>query len=295
MYKRQGGLEFVPDGVEERSLKSEDDGELFKVNTSYQLGDNTNFYAVWSEGFRRGGANGLPNQAFGAPVNEKAFLYEPDTTENIEIGVKGVLFDRYQYTLAYYDVQWDSLQSNLSCTGLGLLCVVNVGDASSTGIEADLRGQITDNLGVSVSYTYNDSELESLSSDAQEFIDDGTLFADLNLGGRLPGASENTLYLGADYEHNLSNGMSMLYALNGSYRSEAESSLFSDSNELDSFWLWNAGISLIAEQWTVRAFVNNIDDERGLLGADPVGQWGPRANAVVSTPRTYCVNASYRF
>lgn len=290
-----GGLEFVPGGVDGRSLKSDDDGQLFKVNTSYQLGDDMNVYAVWSEGFRRGGANGLPNEAFGFPVNEKAFLYEPDTTENLEIGIKGTLFDRYQYTLAYYDVQWDTLQSNLSCTGLGLLCVVNVGDASSTGIEADLRGQLTDNLGVSVSYTYNDSELESLSASAQEFIDDGTLFADLNVGGRLPGASENTVYLGADYQQNLSNGMYILYALNGSYRSEAESSLFSDSNELDSFWLWNVGISLAAEQWTVRAFVNNIDDERGLLGADPVGPWGPRANAIVSTPRTYGINASYRF
>lgn len=290
-----GGLEFVPGGVEGRALKSEDDGELFKVNTSYELGENTNLYAVWSEGFRRGGANGIPNEAFGAPVNSKAFLYEPDTTENIEVGIKGILFDSYQYTLAYYDVQWDNLQSNLSCTFLGLLCVVNVGEASSTGIEADLRGQVTDNLGLSISYTYNDSELENLSDNAQEFIDDGTLFADLNLGGRLPGASENTVYLGATYEQNLSDGMALLYAVNGSYRSEAESSLFSNSTKLDSFWLWNAGVSLVSEQWTVRAFVNNIDDERGLLGADPVGPWGPRANAVVSTPRTYGLTASFRF
>lgn len=205
------------------------------------------------------------------------------------------MFDAYQYTVAYYDVQWDDLQSNLSCTFLGLLCVVNVGEAKSSGIEADLRGQVTDNLGVSVSYTYNDSELESLSSNAKEFIADGTLFADLNLGERLPGTSEHTFYLGANYHQNLSNDMHMLYALNGSYRSEAESSLSSDSNELDAFWLWNAGISLVAEQWTVRAFVNNIEDERGLLGADPVGPWGPTANAIVSTPRTYGINASYRF
>ena len=84
-----GGLEFVPDAVESRSLESEDDGQLFKVNTSYEIGENTNLYAVWSEGFRRGGANGIPNEVFGAPVNSKAFLYEPDTTENFELGIKG--------------------------------------------------------------------------------------------------------------------------------------------------------------------------------------------------------------
>jgi iron complex outermembrane receptor protein len=238
-----GGLEFVPGGIDGRTLDSEDNGELFKVNTSYEIGENTNVYAVWSEGFRRGGANGIPNEVFGAPVNSKAFLYEPDTTENIEVGIKGILLERYQYTLAYYDVEWDNLQSNLSCTFLALLCVVNVGEASSSGIEADLRGQLTDNFGVSISYTYNDSELKNLSANAQEFIDDGTLFADINVGGRLPGASENTFFLGATYEQNLANDMRLLYALNGSYRSEAESSLFTSTVQLDSFWLWNAGVS----------------------------------------------------
>ena len=89
--------------------------------------------------------------------------------------------------------------------------------------------------------------------------------------------------------------MRVLYALNGSYRSDAESSLSTDSVELDGFWLWNAGVSLLTEDWTVRVFVNNIDDERGLLGADPVGPWGPNANAVVSTPRTFGLTGSYRF
>ena len=74
---------FVPDGVESRSEKNTNDGTLYKFNTSYALGDNASLYAVWSEGFRRGGANGLPNQAFGTPINDKAFTYEPDTTENI--------------------------------------------------------------------------------------------------------------------------------------------------------------------------------------------------------------------
>jgi outer membrane receptor protein involved in Fe transport len=290
-----GGLEFVPDGIGSRSLDFSDSDTLFKFNTSYRLNDNTNLYAVWSEGFRRGGANGLPNEAFGEPINSNAFLYEPDTTENIEIGVKGTLAGAYQYSVAYYDVDWENMQANLSCTNLGLLCVLNVGDATSRGLEAEVNGYLTDNLDFVVSYTYNESELDNLSSNMKEFLADGTSFAEVVPGVDLPGASRNTWYMGSNYYQRLSNGSEVVYSLNGSYRGSAESSLDVYSVRVESFWLWNTAVTYNAQQWDVRAFVNNIADERGLLGADSVALWGPRANAIVSTPRTYGLTASYRF
>lgn len=290
-----GGLEFVPDAVESRALETSDSDSLFKFNTAYQLSDETNVYAVWSEGFRRGGANGLPNTAFGFPLNPKAFLYEPDTTENIEIGIKGTLAGTYQYTLAYYDVAWDNMQANLSCTGLGLLCVVNVGEATSQGIEAELNGYVTDNIDVAFAYTYNDSELDSLSSTLQDFIADGTVFAEVEEGSQLPGATRSSWYMAANYHQQLSTGSELVYSLNGSYRGSAESSLDVYSVKLDSFWLWNAAVAYNADTWDARVFVNNIADERGLMGAESDILWGPRANAVVSTPRTYGITASYRF
>ncbi|MEP0201613.1 MAG: TonB-dependent receptor [Halioglobus sp.] len=290
-----GGLPFVPDAVDSRKLDTTDSDTLFKFNTAYQLGDNTNLYAVWSEGFRRGGANGLPNAVFGEALNPKAFLYQNDTTENIEIGIKGTLWDTYQYSVSYYDVDWEDMQANLSCTFLGLLCVVNVGDATSRGVEAEVNGYVTDNIDVTLSYTYNDSELDSLSNNLKEFTADGTLFAEVDEGASLPGTSDNALYLGANYHQALSNGMEAVYSINGSFRDSTESSLDVYSVEVDSFWLWNSAIALNTETWNVRAFVNNLADERGLLGADSTVLWGPRANAVISTPRTYGLSASYRF
>jgi iron complex outermembrane recepter protein len=290
-----GGLPFVPGAVESRSLATDDSDSLFKFNTAYQLSDNTNLYAVWSEGFRRGGANGLPNAVFGEALNSKAFLYENDTTENIEIGIKGTLWDTYRYTVAYYDVDWENMQANLSCTFLGLLCVVNVGDATSRGVEAEINGYVTDNIEVVFSYTFNDSELDGLSDNLKEFTADGTLFAEVEDGVALPGASDHVAYMGANYHHQLSNGMEAVYSINGSFRDSAETSIDVNTVEVDSFWLWNGAIALNAEHWDVRAFVNNIADERGLLGADSTLTWGPRANAVISTPRTFGLSASYRF
>ncbi len=201
----------------------------------------------------------------------------------------------YRYTLAYYNVDWSDMQANLSCTGLALLCVLNVGDAESKGIEADVRGQVTQNLDVSASYTYNDSELQSLSSDMKEFIADGTAFASVTPGARLPGVSKHTVYLGLGYNSTLNNGLAVRYGLNGSYRSTAESSLNSDSYKLDSFWLLNTNVSLLAERWSASLYLNNIADERGLTGADPATQWGEGANAAVSLPRTLGVRMNYTF
>ncbi len=290
-----GGLEFFPGAIEERALSDSDSGSLFKFNTSYALDEDTNVYFVWSEGFRRGGINGLPNTAFGFPINEKALSYAPDTTENIELGIKGDLFGNYRYTLAYYDIQWDSIQSNISCTGLGLLCVANAGEAKSSGIELDVQGQMSEHLNVQVSYSYNDSELSSLSDVLQEFIDDGTAFIAIEAGGSLPGASENTLYVAANYETSPIDGLDVFYSINGSYRSEARSTLFVDDVLLDGFWQWNASASFAAENWSVRAYVNNIADERGLLGADSSSSWGGRANAIVSMPRTFGLSGQYTF
>ncbi|MBN7796574.1 TonB-dependent receptor [Parahaliea mediterranea] len=290
-----GGLEFVPGGIAARSLDTEDSDSLFKFNSSYYLNDDTNLYVVWSEGFRRGGANGLPNEAFGAAINNKAFLYEPDTTENLEVGVKGSLAGRYRYSLALYDIDWDNMQSNLSCTGLGLLCVVNVGEAQSRGVEAEFSGHLSDNLEIRTSYTYNDTELKSLSPTLLEFIADGTSFVAVEPGVALPGASEHTLYLGANYFQDLANGWELVYGVNASYRSDAESSLETSKVTLDGFWLVNAGLNLNADQWSLRAFVNNVADERGLTAADSAELWGPRANAIVSTPRTFGLSARFHF
>ena len=244
-----GGLEFTPDAIESRSLDTSDSDTLFKFNTAYQINDDANIYAVWSEGFRRGGANGLPNAAFGAPINSAAFLYKADTLENIEVGIKGTLRDRYQYSLAVYRVDWDDMQSNLSCTGLGLLCVVNVGDASSEGFEAEFNGQITDNMDFVLSYAYNDSELDSLSGEMQEFMADGTSFVTVEDGATLPGSSEHSFYIGANYLQPLKNEMELRYSVNGSYRGEVATSLETTSVEIDSFWLWNAAVSLDAGPW----------------------------------------------
>ena len=290
-----GGLIFVPGGTDQRSIDTSEKDVVFKVNTSFALNDNTNVYATWSEGFRRGGVNALPQQVFGGDVNPAVFEFEPDSAENREIGIKGTVYDRVRYNVNYFDIDWDNIQVNTTCTGIALLCVVNAGNAKSRGVEAELHATLTDALSVDLAYTHVDAKVKRLSDRLVEFNDDGTLFSDLGEGLRLPGTPKHSLYAGLEYVQPFQGDLNWIYGLNGSYRSGVSSNLtVSDPASVGGFWIWNASVALAAENWTVRAYANNIADERGLIALDPLDAVGPRRIALISTPRTFGLNLSYR-
>ena len=56
---------------------------LFKLNSSYDISKDTKVYATFSEGFRRGGAAGLPPEGIYASVPQY-FTYQPDFSKNYE-------------------------------------------------------------------------------------------------------------------------------------------------------------------------------------------------------------------
>ena len=290
-----GGLIFVPGGTDRRSIDTSEKDVVFKVNTSFALNEETNLYATWSEGFRRGGVNALPQQVFGEDINPAVLLFEPDSAENREIGIKGSLHDRVRYNVNYFDIDWDNIQVNTTCTGIALLCVVNAGNAKSRGIEAELHATLTDALSVDLAYTHVDAKLKRLGDRLVEFNDDGTVFSDLGEGLQLPGTPRNSLYAGLEYVRNFSGDLNWIYGVNGSYRSGATSNLtVSDSARVGGFWIWNASVALAGDHWTVRAYANNIADERGLVSRDPLDALGPRRIALISTPRTFGIGLSYR-
>jgi len=282
------GVMTIPDDGISVTRSSQVDDTIFKFNTSFDINDDTMVYATWAQGFRRGGANGLPEYAFGfIPTDPALFEYDPDKTTNIEIGIKGMLGQRWRYSAAVYTIDWEKMQYGTACTPAIYMCAINAGQASTEGLELELVGRPTDNLDLNIGYGYVDSKLDKLADGLDELIESGQVLFDLEPGSKLPGAPDSTLYVGANYNQPLSNVMYLDWGLNGSYRGETESSLGVDSVRMDSFWLWNASLTLSrGDSWYVRAFVHNIADERGLLTADSVEFGGPGANALISRPRT---------
>ena len=308
---------ILVDSVDRSSREFDDDDTLFKFNTSYNLDDETMAYFTWSEGFRRGGANPLPLTliSFGTPyeTHPASLDYEPDTVTNIEVGVKGSINDRFTYTFSYFDIDWENIQLSTSTTIFSYPTVLNMGDAETNGVELEFAGQLTENLHMTLGYSYTDAKL----------TDPDNLGAELAIGdpygyttieetdaaaatgasaailkdARLPGVARNTFSIDFEYTQNLDNGMFIVYDINGTYRDETLGELDPTlATTADSFQMWNSYILLDSgDAWTARFYVDNMFDEIGVINTQNFEENGPRRSQIISKPRTVGLGMSYRF
>ena len=266
----------------QRTGDTDESDQVFKLNTSYDFSDNLKIYATWAEAYRRGGANAL------GPLDEPSFgLYLSDTADNFEVGVKGRIDDRVQYTVAAFRIDWDDVQFS-SFSNFGTPIVANGESAESTGFELEAFGSLSDRLTFAASYTNVDAKAT------------GSIFlpgvGDPEAGERLPGVPEHMASLRFTYDQSLRSGNSLSYGLSAFYRSDALAGFSTDLSffEIDAFSIINASLSLQAENWTITAFVDNLGDEKGITGGTGPGLAGPLGNQrYVSRPRTAGLRFTY--
>ena len=266
----------------------DEDGVLFKANTSYEVSETANIYATFSQGFRRGGANSVPTSG---PLAEPLGLvsYDSDRVNNYEIGVKGATDDGFHYTAAAYYVDWKDAQIGTLSPVFGYDVAVNGGDAQTLGLELEAGGSITDYLQYSASYAYTDAEL-----------DEGfTGYVIGQSGARLPGVSEHTLSGALDFNYPLSNGATLLAHVDGSYRSDFVNSVDNTSDiyrEFDGYSIFAASVGLQFDRWRATLYAENIFDEEGISAQNDGVANGP-LNYVewVIRPRTIGISLSREF
>ena len=308
---------ILVDSVDRSTRSFEADDTLFKFNTSYDLTDDSMVYFTWSEGFRRGGANPIPLTliSFGTPYETalSSLDYNPDTVTNTEIGIKGRLADRFSYTVAYYDIDWDDVQLDASTTIFAFPTVLNMGEAESKGLELEFSGAVTDNFSVTFGYSYVDATLTNADPEAAEIAignpfdspDAASLAANVATGASaailsgtpLPGVSEHTASLDLEYFQEFDNGWSLTYDLNGTYRSKTTGELDPTlATTAPGFQIWNAYMVLDSgESWSARLYINNVFDEIGVINSANLAENGERRGQLISLPRTVGVGFSYRF
>ncbi|MEQ3695748.1 MAG: TonB-dependent receptor [Pseudomonadales bacterium] len=141
-------------GVDEYAGKNSD--TVYKFSTSYNISDDVMVYALYSEGFRLGGHNTVRN-ASSLPKE-----YGPDSLVNQEIGFKGQFFDdALQLNATYYQMDWTEMQREVGDpTALGAKGHVNLGDATSKGIEMSFTGWLSESFMLQGTYFNGSSEIE---------------------------------------------------------------------------------------------------------------------------------------
>jgi outer membrane receptor protein involved in Fe transport len=281
-----------------------------KVNTAFNVTPDLKFYATYSQGFRRGGANALPESGAFASLPQYQ-TYAPDLANNYEVGVKGALLDRRMtfsadiYRIYLSDFQFDAL------TFAGLPATYNGSNARSQGAEVETQFAFKEGTSASLGYAYTDA-IVTKTFDLVDYLSYATVPAfggtgqmasifggPIPAGAPLPGVSKTVVTGAIDQALSSSFGVVTLH-VDGAYRS-SQSAYIAEANPYN--WiipasvLGNARVTFAPHgplEYT--AFVYNFTDTPGYSGGQYVQNvinYSRYRN--VSRPRTYGIGFRYRF
>ncbi|HEY8065413.1 MAG TPA: TonB-dependent siderophore receptor [Methylosinus sp.] len=148
-------------------------GLLFKLTPEYSI------YASYSESF--GNSNATARSASGAP-------FKPQEGQQFEVGAKASILDgKVTASIAAFDLY---LTNVLTADPVNSGYSIAAGKVRSRGVELDVAGQVTDNISLIASYTYDDAMV----------VKDNTTGTGAILGKRQPGVPRHAGNFWAKYD-----------------------------------------------------------------------------------------------
>jgi len=274
-----------------------------KINPSYEYADHQYVYALWSQGFRRGGANSVPQSGI---FEESPLLrtYAPDSTNNYEAGLKGRLDNGLSYTFAIFDIYWDRPQISSSLPS-GNLAVYNANTAESKGFELETSGPtFVPRLSYLVSFAYADAKLTSdFSLPANN--GSGTIVPGLlsgSAGEQLPGSPKTSLNVALIYDVAVAPGYELTLSGNSSYRSAVALELApsvgtTTIQHSTAYEVTNLNATLHHDAWHATLYCTNLFDKEVFLAqpSQPNQLDNLTNDYLVNPPREIGVRVGYSF
>jgi iron complex outermembrane receptor protein len=254
----------------------------YLLTPRYKLSPNLMVYARLASGYRAGGPN--PN----ITLLSLPHSFDPDKTENYEIGVKGdTLEHRLSFDASVYYIDWRDIQ--LQVLNGGFLYYTNGGRAKSQGLELSAEAKPLDGLTVAAWVAWNDAELKDALPPGSAAIGVYGL-----AGDRLPDSSRFSGSVSVDDEFHLTGNVTGFIGATVSYQSErlgnfvgappAQRDVFPAYARTDA----RAGVKY--DTWTANLFANNVADKRGVLAEEVTPN-----NFLYIRPRTIGINIAKSF
>jgi outer membrane receptor protein involved in Fe transport len=245
---------------------------VFKLNVSYEFADRNRLYAVFSQGFRRGGANAFAISGF-AQEPTSILSYEPDLVDNYEIGLKGRVLNGWLYTVDLFYNRWSNPQIG-TFTPYNLWPVtVNGKRARSAGFEFEARGPLAPDFYLSLGYAYTDAKLTA-DFCVPAGVGDGVNFDPCAIPGvsgtTLPSAPKHSGTATLDYSHEFGGGNKLTVSANVNYKGSMRQNLPAINSRyvmLPSYVLTNLNIAFETGPWTISGYARNLFDVRPVYSA----------------------------
>lgn len=266
-----------------RGGKAGSDGVVWKFNASYNLTPDFMLYGTYSKGYRIGGPNTVapcdnplpPGQNICALPDE--LQYGPDTTKNIELGMRTQLLDRrVNLSLAVFKIDWDGIQVASATVNGATGIIVNGGTAESKGVETSFELLPIPELAIQGTYSYTDAKLtqdvpgiltirETPNDYSNRFVQ-----LDALAGDRLPGSPKHSGSLGATYTAPLTNG-EVVANWTATYRGDVVTRLGWErayGDKLPGYVLHRASLTYDVDAMSFSLFANNIFDKYAISSVD---------------------------
>jgi outer membrane receptor protein involved in Fe transport len=215
----------------------------------------------------------------------------PDTADNYEIGMKGTLQNRFRYSAAVYDIQWHNVQEGAQLTPLVLPGAINVGDAYSRGVEAEIFAAITRHLSAQLDYTYDQTRVTSFNPLALQ----GLSVAPPAVGAPLPGTPKSSVAVSLEYGHVEVAGGNLRYSISAHYQSSLVPALSATIPTVPGYTMLDTRLSFTRSQWLATLYVDNLTNRLGISSYSDPFNYGQFYQALVSRPRTVGLTLGYSY
>ncbi|WP_116368527.1 TonB-dependent receptor [Parahaliea mediterranea] len=262
---------------------------------AYDLYEDINIYAKYSEGFKAGGFNGES----GDPV---AFStgYDPETVKAYEIGLKSRLLDNtLQFNTAIFVNKESDLQLSVFTSGSAASSVVdNAGSSTKQGFEAELIYQPIADLQLTANLGYLDAKYDEY----MEFDPAVGAVVDKKDDKDNQYAPEWTYNLSAEYTLARGSWGEAIARLDYTYSDDYVAYVNPEQNrplQMESYGLLNGRLTLAdialgagETRLNVALWGKNLTDEDYRVNGIP---FGPFAISYFGNPRTYGIEARVDF
>ena len=262
-------------------------------------------FVTLSKGFRSGGIvvdNGDFEEDGFNGINDLD-SFEPETVENIEIGVKLDAFDsRLRANMAAYYTDYQDIQVTTvvpNALGIPLPAIDNAGKAIIQGVEGEFTLLPMEALRLTASFAYTDADYKEYlvavdgSGDLVDRADEP-----------MPRVAEWTAFISADVFIHVDDLGTFIPSVSAQYSSEIyhgfdrESFLVEDQITSDSVIFYGARLTwqLVDDRTTVTLWGKNLTNEdEYLVGGVPLVGVARSTGAIYSEPRSYGLDISYVF
>ncbi|WBQ11296.1 TonB-dependent receptor [Hyphomonadaceae bacterium ML37] len=256
-----------------------------RLTLNWSVNPETTLFAIYARGVKPGGQNGQIGETTGNPI------YDQETSENFEVGVKQSLFGGAGYfaASAYFieatDVQLTTAVSNPA--GAINSVATNQGAAEILGLELEYRQQLTDMLSVGATYAWTQPEFTEGCDDAQwELTSGGGVIAGNATapgtgtqffgqtgncsiaGNRIPLTSEHQLSVNGELRAPFGQNGRLEWFARGDYTYESSKYVqVHNLAETGSASILGAQIGIESDTWTIMAYGRNMLDEDSIVMA----------------------------